>query len=587
MKYAVSLIAAVLFSLATYASAEIDLVKVDAELKNLTEDERKALAKIPDKPYFLLGIENKGGKSQWEQYLEIRKMMRSKMGQFASAGNSLVDRSQPEYRADDTLQSSIEIAGRKVQVIYIGHRLTEDGMYALRTKQGERNLAEFSPLYEKYKTRWAVGKSATWGLSDDEWLAARQLLSHQQFERVKQFVHEEVVKGAVEANTKYFGAMGFFKQVMDKRAEVLVDPEYAKRAALPLGASKLNSDDILPVPYVRTEDFLPDLFIFGPGSFFGGLALVGFPQTERIAYVDMRASMMDYILGGQNTAAHEFVHVNKHLQNFVMGAYFDVEIFAEMATGVWQSDLLNYIWHPYYAHWRDLADIYFGYDVIAMQRRLFPEGVESLGITDVNRKEFEENAKRVEEIAKEFKGFIAKLHVEFYADPLKWSAINTKFCDKAAMLRIMFALNYEPAGLFDPNKKGSDGKVVSPAVQTKEWLMKEEEAGRIARLAKLAMDKTGTVRGEDKKQAEENDKELPKLFDQFKCPVESNSYLASRQEQAELAAAVERWIERAKAGDVLARAMLIRATGSAFKEKQSFADLIPNLIKMLKREVWR
>ncbi|MBI2635113.1 MAG: hypothetical protein HYW79_01040 [Parcubacteria group bacterium] len=567
------------------AFASPDIVKLS---KELPADILKDASRIPDKPYFLLGIESKAGKSQWEQYLEIRKMMHSQIVQFTKAGNSLIDRAQPEYRADDTLQSTVEIAGRKVQVLYIGHRFTEDGMYALKTRFGEKNLAEFSPLYEKYKTRWAVGDKASWGISDKKWLTIRQLLSHQQFERVKQFVHEEVIRSAANENTKYFKAMKFFEKTMAKRAAVLDDPDYIKRASEPIKNTLLNTEDILPVPHVRTEDFLPDLFLFGPGSMFGGMTLIGLPQSERVVFLDMRAAMADYIRGGQSTAAHEFVHVNKYLQNFAMGAYFDVEIFAEMATGVWQADLFSYFWHPYYAHWRDLANIYFGYDTREVQQRLFPgEVIEDFSVVDINRKEFEENAMRVEAIAGEFKGFIEKLYVEFYSDPLFWSAVNTKFCDKAATLRIMFALYYEPAGLFDPKKTDVNGNVISAAVQTKEWLMKEEESGRITRLAKLAMDKTGTLREKDKKEAEESEKELPKLFNQFKCPVQSNAYLASRGEQIELASALGRMIERAKAGDGLARAMLIRATGNAFKEKQSFADLIPRVVEFLKKGVWR
>ena len=568
------------------AFAEVDLAKLNETLKNLPAGERVELAKVPAKPYFLLDIEPKT--DQWEQFQELRKMYRTKLARFSSSGVTIIDRSQPEYRADQTLQSAITVAGRKVQILYIGHRLTEDNMYVVWTRDGEKNLAEFSPLYEKFKTRWAVGRAnASWGISDAEWSAVRQLLGHQQFERVKQYTHEDIVKRAAHNNVKYYEGFAFYKKVMDRRSEILADPDYLKRAAESLGKGILNVDDILPVPYTRTEDFLPDLFIFGPGNFLGGQAWLNLPKTERFVFVDMRAAMLDYVLGKSHTTSHEFTHANPHLQNFLMSAYFDAEVWAEMATGVWQPDLLNYMFHPYYAHWRDLAKIYYGYDTEEVQRRLFPKSFGGSGVSDVNRKEFEENAKRVEEIAREFKGFIEKLLVEFYSDQLKWSVINTKFCDKAAALRIMFAMNYEPAGIFDPEKRDKEGKVILPSAQTKEWLLKEEEAGRIDRLAKLAMEKTGSVLESNKKKNGGDEEGLPKLFDQFKCPVDSSSFLASREEQREIAAAFKLLLERSSSGDWLATNILMRITGSALKEKQSLIDLIPKLFEMLKRGVWR
>lgn len=534
--------------LASPAFAGIDVQKAQGSLTELSKQEKDALIQVPSKPYFLLGLEQRN--TAWDKYQELRKMLRTKVARFATSGKTIIDRSAPGYRADTTLQEDVSMFGRNVHVVYLGHHLTEEGMYIIWTKEGERNLAEFSPLYEKYKVRWALGN-----ISDAEWLAVNRLLGWAQFETVRRYIHGVIRQSAVE-NAEYYKAFDFLGQVIRRRTEILGDPDYARHLDdVVEPKDNLKMQDIIPVPYTRPEDFLPDLFLVGLGKFSGGLAMLKLPQTERVVYVNISALMWDYVMGKNNVSRHEFTHANPYLQNSIWGAYFDLETWDEMATGLYPPNFLDFLSHPYYAHWRDLVKNHFGYDTEEVVRRLYPVDFDGASLTDVNREEFEKNAAQVEIIAGVLRKFVEKLLVEFYIDPFAWAAINTKFCDNAAALRINFMLNFKSAGLFDPEKKDKDGKVIPPEVQTQEWILREMESGRLGRLAEFAMRETGS---------KVKVKDTPKIFDNLnlKCPIDSKFFLLNERELVQARQILESLWREANAGDMVSRAILRRYFGS-------------------------
>ena len=173
-----------------------------------------------------------------------------------------------------------------------------------------------------------------------------------------------------------------------------------------------------------------------------------------------------------------------------------------------------------------------------MSRKIFPEGLPIAD--DVREAEFRKAVADVKKIQAELVKFIKDpndgLIVRFYSDPYFWVGVNTKFCDSAAAFRLLFATRYEPAGLFNPNLKDEKGSVVPPEVQTKQWLLKEEESGRIKRLADRALTDTG-------KEADMF-KDKGKFADgngQTKCPVDSRFFYAdaATREQLETVTALD------------------------------------------------
>jgi len=526
---------------------------VNGTYKELTaagfsDDVVKEISKIPDKPHFLLGLERKY--THWDKFQELRKMFRTVGNYYQPGGGTLIDRQALEYNTDNTLQETVTIEGKKVQVVYLGYHEI-NGMTVIWTKLGEKNLAEFSPVYEKYKAKWALG-----AINDLQWSLIQKLMGWAQFEAVKSHIHNTVSESAKE-NAVYYKSFDFVKRVMEARAKMLDDPDYINHLNDKVNGNDIKVDDIISAPRVNIADFLPDLFFVGLGKFDGGLAYWKVNGSEQIVYVSLQSLMYQYIKGNNYIVRHELTHTNSYLQSFVWGMYFDVETWAETASGFLEGDPLDFLFHPYYAHWRDLAKIYFGYDSDEIMLKVFPGRLSGVGIRDVNRQEFEANAKKVEIISNEINKFFEDFLVDFYAEPFFWTAVNTKFCDNAAAVRIRFALQYEPAGLFDPNKKDKDGKVISPSVQTKLWLLREEESGKLDRLAEYAMKNTGTK--------SKLSKEFSKFSDggnNLKCPVNSMAFLMSSREREQVSDALELLISQAKAGNGLARHMLIRIFGN-------------------------
>lgn len=507
----------------------------------------REISRIPDKPHFLLGFGRKYTK--WDQFQELRKMYITAGNFYQPAGNTFIDRKASEYNTDNTLQEVINIEGKKIQIVYLGYHEI-NGMTFIWVKLGEKNLAEFSPAYEKYKVKWALGV-----INDLQWSLIQKFMGWAQFEAVKSYVHSAISESAKES-ASYYKNFDFVKRIMEVRTKVLGDSEYTSHINdNVIGDIKVG--DIVPTPRVEVVDFLPDIFFVGLGKFEGGLAYWKVNGSEKIVYVSMQSLMHDYISGNNHITRHEFIHVNSYLQSLVYSLYFDVEIWAEMATGFLEADPMDYLRHPYYAHWRDLAKIYFGYDSEEVARRIFPGGLSNAGVKDVDKKEFENNAEKIKLISNEMKKFIGNFLVDFYAEPFFWTGINTKFCDTAAALRISFALNYKSAGLFDPNKKDKSGKVISPSVQTELWLIQEEESGKLDRLAEYAMKNTGI------KSNIGAEKEMSKFSSgNLKCPVNSVVFLVSKKEREEIVATFEFLANQAKAGNGLAKYALMRFFGN-------------------------
>lgn len=537
-----------------------------AETKLLSDDVLKDISLIPEKPHFLLGISQP--QSKWDKFQEMRKMYRTAGVLYQPAGGSIIDRSAVEYRADTMLQETITVAGRKIQILYLGYHQTPEGMYVMYLKSGEKNLAEFSPLYEKYKTFWALGS-----FSDDQWKEIKKTMGWAQFEAVKSRIHKTIVEAAAE-NVAYYESFGFVKQIIKAREKILDDPDYEKKLddSVP-GLDGMRNRDVIAVPQVEIVDFLPDIFMVGLGRIVeGGATYWRVSGSEQIVYMGLQALIWEYIDGGYHVTRHEFTHNNPSLQNLFWGLYFDVETWCEMATGLLVADPLDFLYGPYLAHWRDLVKNHWGYDTEEVIRRLFPMYLGGpVGVRDISRKEFEENAAKAQEIADELKKFVEKLLVRSYTDSLLWSAVNTKFCDTAAALRLNFLLEYKSAGIFDPNKKDKSGKVIPPVVQTEEWLMREEE--RIKRLADEAMKNTGT---KDKRWEGRS-----KLYaGQMKCPVDTKFFLLNQKEQDEVLTLVDSLLPRARAGDWAARKVLMRAFGnweniSSFNLKGTIEEEMP------------
>jgi len=531
---------------ASNAWAELNVKEVQ---KRLPPHIFKEVSKIPDKPHFLLGFERKT--DPWEQFQESRRLFHTREFTHEFTGSAWIDKSQQDYivPGSNVLSQVLKVSGKELRIIYSHHHYTKDGMYIFWSKMGEKNLAEFSLLYDKYKTQWGLGR-----ITDSQWRDIQRILGWAQYEALKSFLRD-VVTWAVDKNVRDYQEMRLTEMVIAARSKLLDDPEYAKKLDEPVpGAPNLKIRDLMPVPMTRPEDFLPDLIVVGQGEFTGGFANFNTVGTERIVFFDTLGLALWYVRGWP-MPAHEFIHANPYLQGMPIAFYYDTEMWADLTTGM-QDDVLEFLFHPYLAVVRDLVKNFFGYDSNEVERRIWPAKFGH--IQDIREDEFRKHAAEVKKITDELLNFIKDpkdgLMVKFYTDPYYWVVVNTKYCDTAAVYRILCALHYEPAGLFDPEKKNKQGKVIPPEMQTREWLEKEESAGRIAKLAELSMKQTGAKT----KFAEDMGPEMSAMV---KCPQDSRWFFLTLPEQQKFKEIVKPLAERAKNGDIEAKQILLRIFG--------------------------
>ncbi|MDP3726420.1 MAG: hypothetical protein Q8R36_04460 [bacterium] len=533
---------------ATEANERINLANI---AKNLAPATFEEVSKVPDQPHFLRGYVRET--DEWKQFLAVRKFSRTEGILGESLGRPLIDKSKKGYQplsGDTAIFLNLVLGGKETRLAYPEHHVSPDGMHTFWSYTfGEKNLAEFSLLYKKYEIQWGVGK-----ISDANWNDIKRVLGWAEFEAIHNFAIAMLQEG-LSKTVKNYSEMMLTSRVLEKRSELLDDPEYANRLDEKIpGTGGLTNRDIVPVPLTRPEDFVPDLIIVTSSMFWGGFVnAYKVPGSEVISALSIQGLALQYMTGW-SLVAHEFTHANSYLQGQPLSFYFDVEMWTALTNDISDSGVSDYLHAQYLAVIRDLARSYFGYDHKEVSRRIFKRG--ALGVSDIDEKEFREHAQKIRVIREEILSFVKDpkdgMMVNFYADPHFWLSVNTKFCDTAAVFRVLFALKYEPAGLFDPSNKDKEGNVKSAEVQTKEWLM--QESGKISRLAKEAMKNTGS-------QSKFVDKSSKLNSEDLKCPVDSRLFGLDRKEKEELFEIAEMLFKKMESGDLLARVTLERMFG--------------------------
>jgi len=106
----------------------------------LPKDVFEEASKIPDKAHYLLGLEPSN--DEFEQYLQMRKFSRTRELIYGKNYPGVIDRSSPDYRlqGERSLQSILELHGKKMRILYTHHVFTEESMYTYWSKMGEKNL---------------------------------------------------------------------------------------------------------------------------------------------------------------------------------------------------------------------------------------------------------------------------------------------------------------------------------------------------------------------------------------------------------------------------------------------------------------
>jgi hypothetical protein len=426
-------------------------------------------------------------------------------------GGIYIDKTQERlglHKNDNYKQliSEIEVVDKKVLVIYQFH-LIDQGQYIYMTPGGPINLAKFSEkLYRKYEIQWGLGE-----IGDEKWAAITRALGWAQFEAVKQFIFDFFERAIVRNITKYNGLV---ESVTEIQKEQLNEPNLEQKYGSNVSDLEgFKVKDVLLVPQIEPIDFVPDTFVFGPMRWAWGAANWKAVGSEKIAFYDIIGAAFDYIRGEPLILAHEFTHTNPYLQGSPTTLYFDFEMWTALTNDL--ADDLMWFSHPYLAVPRDTVHTYFGYDTREAYNRIWPERFVSL--RDFNRKEYEKNTLRVQEIREALEEFVIEVFFpNFYSDPYFWNSVNLKWCDTAAAWRIMLAFRFEPAIIFDEKKLDpKTGEPVPASVQTKQWLA--EQSSKIRDLADEAMKEAGQIT-----EIGEHFSKLDDYNDFIKCPADSS-----------------------------------------------------------------
>ncbi len=534
-------------------TADFKSVKVQEIEKTVLKDNLPSeVYKVPERPHYLLGL-NQIPESGYSRMVELQKLFQMKDYFYSYNGAVLIDKSAEKlglHKNENYLQltSDIEVAGKKVLVIYPYHLLSDpiNKEFIYMSPLGPKNLAEFSPLYRKYEVQWALGH-----ISDQKWTAIKRGLGWAQFEAVKQHLYWCVEKAVAWDVKKYYD---FANRVIKKQQELLADPEYAKKINQPIaGLEGFKIGDVMLVPSTEPQDFVPDTLVFGPINGAWGLANWKVIGSEKIAFYDIIAAAYDFIKGYPLVLSHEFTHTNPYLQSTPTDLYFHMEMWTALTNDL--ADDLMYFSHPYLYVVADEAEVYFGYNVKEAADRIWPNRFATL--RDFNRKEYEENIKRVQQIRKVLDDFMFNIFFPtFYADVYFWNTVNVKWCDTAAAWRIMMAFNFEPTVIFDPKKVDETGKPIPGSIQTKQWLSEQEAAGKIQKLAEEAMKKTGELT--------ELGQKMSKIEDYqglVKCPADSSMASMPLKKQKEVMAMLEQLMKENDPRFLQALGHLLRIRG--------------------------
>ncbi|OGZ13858.1 MAG: hypothetical protein A2942_02885 [Candidatus Lloydbacteria bacterium RIFCSPLOWO2_01_FULL_50_20] len=537
-------VGALFFGTAAFAaSPNVDLKKLCAEL---SKDVCNEVSAVPNQPHFLRGFKREA--DDWERSLAWRRYLSNNdllMG--SSQGKARIDRSKSGYEqpsGDTAILTKWKSVAGPVDVLYTHHHVNAQGFFMFwSSATGEANMARFSPLYAKYETLYRTNK-----FNLAQWNHLQTILGWTEFTAIRNFTEAMMNEGLDKAVRLQ---KGLPDRVIALRAERFADPKYRERLGLPdPNVPGVTVGDVIRVPWTNPENFVKPgkmLILITPSEFTGGFTnAYNVPNSESAVMLSINGLALQY-LGGFTLAAHEFTHANPYLQGMPFSSYFDVEMWADMTVNM-DDGFLSMLGHPYLSVIREIVQAKFGYNFSAVRKRISPV---AFAVTDVREDEFRKNAKIVREIEAYLEDRILNpengVLVQFYIDPNFWTTVNTKYCDSAAAVRIMIGLQFASAGIYDP-EKGDD-----PVAQTQQWLAQQEQAGKIAALAKKAMAKTGKKTEVGEKFA--NDKANAGLDMDF-CPADSRFFSGNAAEQKEFRDTVEALVGRAKSGDLVARTIL-------------------------------
>jgi hypothetical protein len=204
---------------------------------------------------------------------------------------------------------------------------------------------------------------------------------------------------------------------------------------------------VLSLPQIYgPESFVPDEVYFGPISPWGMVYLGMYGDYTRRVFIHPEAMVYDCLQGKPLIMAHEMIHAQPTLQWLPLATYIDVEILAELNSGLWESHFWELL-HPYMAVLNDLIWAAFGYSYMDSGGSADFRSRRA-GLVWIDKDRVAKHQKIWEKIAPEIRDWVIQdLMPQIYSDPLYVMTVNMKYCWDSAFIAISFLSRFELAGL--------------------------------------------------------------------------------------------------------------------------------------------
>lgn len=171
--------------------------------------------------------------------------------------------------------------------------------------------------------------------------------------------------------------------------------------------------------------FAPKLVIIIPSTKIYGLSI-----TESGIVMYNPYSLIELMIGTNDTVGHELFHRNKFFQGFLWISNFDVETWTSLSERI-RYPWFKFLFHSYQESIRHAAKIITSFDAQRAKKEVFLWKSDAALAYDVSGALFDNYALKADDIAKRIKNeMLAKFPLAFYGNPIYWACVDEKFSDK-------------------------------------------------------------------------------------------------------------------------------------------------------------
>lgn len=229
----------------------------------------------------------------------------------------------------------------------------------------------------------------------------------------------------------------------------------------------LTTADILGVPLINRELFVPDVLFFASSPYvWGQTFLTSRFGGRRLIFYETEGRVFDCLFGKPLVLVHEMLHANPMLEPLPEGWQFDVELWAalEEFPNPFSDDFLK---HPYLQEMREIALAFFGFDARRVRSEIVDAptdwGLGAGSTIYLNEEKYRKYHADIQRIGIAITEFTTEaLFPEFYADAVFGLGVNMQLCQQTGFVDVAAASYWELAGLGGPN-------------ETRAWLSENEQ----------------------------------------------------------------------------------------------------------------